>query len=268
MQQRPLEVLAERRLPGDAARLLEPDRRRDDRLVRAALGRERDPGRRPDQDRLRPGVDPERPRLERAVDERVVERADRQQRLAVARPGRPELAEQADEVALGDPELDVLAVLGLAPAHERVGVVGEPVDPLAEMPDADAVDPAAEVGRRRDVRADRHDPRGNLGRRVREVDEEAPEAPAAWRRGRVCSRPSVGGTAGGGHRRDRLAARAARRRARHSSASGDPAGEARPGIGGVGAELGGQAAPTARRVSSAEWLAGWPSVGSRHALIV
>ena len=49
----------------------------------------------------------------------------------------PELAEQPDEVALGDPELDVLAVLGLAPAHERVGVVGEPVDPLAEVPDPD-----------------------------------------------------------------------------------------------------------------------------------
>ena len=34
------------------------------------------------------GVDAERPRLQRAVDERVVDRADRQQRLAVARPRR------------------------------------------------------------------------------------------------------------------------------------------------------------------------------------
>ncbi len=59
VQQRPLEVLAERRLPGDAARLLEPHRRRDDRLVRAALGRQRDTGRRADQDRLRARVHPE-----------------------------------------------------------------------------------------------------------------------------------------------------------------------------------------------------------------
>ena len=109
-QQRPLEILAEGGLPGDAARLLETDRGRDDRLVRAALGRERDAGRRADEDRLPAGVDAERPRLERAVDERVVDRPDRQQRLAVARPGRAELAEQPDEVALGDAELDVLAV--------------------------------------------------------------------------------------------------------------------------------------------------------------
>src|ERR1700748_525020 len=102
MQQRPLEVLAEGRLPGGAARLLDADGRRDDRLVRAALGRKRDAGRRADEDRLAAGVDAERPRLERAIDERVVQRADRQQRLAVARPSRAELAEQADEVALGD----------------------------------------------------------------------------------------------------------------------------------------------------------------------
>ena len=112
MQQRPLEVLPKRGLPGDAARLLEPDRRRDDRLVRAALWRQRDARRGADEDRLAAGVHAERPRLERAVHERVIQRADRQQRLTVARPGRAELAEQADEVALGDPELDVLAVLG------------------------------------------------------------------------------------------------------------------------------------------------------------
>ena len=95
VQQRPLEVLAERRLPEGAARLADPDRRRDDRLVRAALGRERDARRRADQDRLPARVDAERPRLERAADERVVDRPDRQQRLAVAAPGRAELARAA-----------------------------------------------------------------------------------------------------------------------------------------------------------------------------
>ena len=78
--------------------LLQPDRRRGDRLVGAALRRERDPGRRADEDRLAARVDPERPRLQRPFDERVVEHPDRQQRLAPPPPGRAELAEQPDEV--------------------------------------------------------------------------------------------------------------------------------------------------------------------------
>src|SRR5215217_8717492 len=142
MQEAPLEVLAEGGLVGDAAGLLDADRRRDHRLVRAALRAERDARGRADQDRLAAGVDAERPRLERARHERVVDRADRQQRLAVAGPRRAELAEQPDEVDLRDAELDVLAVVGLAPAYERVGVVGEQVDALAEAPDARLVDPA------------------------------------------------------------------------------------------------------------------------------
>ena len=175
VQERPLEVAPERRLPGDAAGLLDPDRRRDDGLVRAALGPERDAARRADEDRLPAGVDAERPRLERARHERVVDRADRQQRLAVARPRRAQLAEQPDEVDLGDPQLDVLAVVALAPAHERVGVVGEPVDAVADRPDAGLVDPAAEVGRGADVRRDGDHARGDVGRLALEVDPEAPE---------------------------------------------------------------------------------------------
>ena len=175
VQQAPLQVLSERRLVRDAAGLLDPDRRRDHRLVRAALRPERDAARRADQDRLAAGVDAERPRLQRAGHERVVDRADGEQRLAVARPRRAELAEQPDQVHLGDAELDVAAVVGLAPAHERVGVVGEPVDPVAQRPDPGLVDPAAEVRRRPDVRRDGHDPLGDGGRLAREVDEEAAE---------------------------------------------------------------------------------------------
>ena len=53
-QQCPFEVLPEGRLPGHAPRLFETDRRRDHRLVRAALGRERDARRRADEDRCPP----------------------------------------------------------------------------------------------------------------------------------------------------------------------------------------------------------------------
>ena len=240
-----------------------------DRLVRAALGPERDPARRADEDRLAAGVDAERPRLERAGDERVVDRADRQQRLAVARPRRAELAEQPDEVDLGDPELDVAAVVGLAPAHERVGVVGEPVDAVAERPDAGLVDPAAEVGRRADVGRDRDDARGHLGRLAHEVDEEAPERLLGRRACRVCSRPRSAGHRAAARRRDRRPALEPPRRApRTARPRAMPSANAPTGPPGRSPSARGELARTARSVSSAEWLAGWPSVGSRQPLIV
>ena len=198
VQEAPLEVLAEGGLVGDAAGLLDADRRRDHRLVRAALGAERDAGRRADEDRLAARVDPERPRLQRARDERVVDRPDRQQRLAVARPGRAQLAEHADEVDLGDAELDVAPVVGLAPAHERVGVVGEPVDALAGVPDPRLVDPAAEVGARAHVGRDRHDALGHLRRLARRGRRRSARRPAGSRRCRcACGRGRAGPSARG-----------------------------------------------------------------------
>src|SRR5207237_1127889 len=83
----PLEVLSEGRFPGDAAGLFEADGRGDDRRVGATLGGERDAGGRADQDRLATGIEPEGPRFEGPVDERVVDRADGEEGLAVARPG-------------------------------------------------------------------------------------------------------------------------------------------------------------------------------------
>jgi Lrp/AsnC family transcriptional regulator, leucine-responsive regulatory protein len=84
------------------------------------------------------------------------------------------------------------------PSRQRtsVGVVGEPVDAVARVPDADAVDPAAEVRRRRHVGRHRHDVRGDVRRVVREVDEEAAER-------LLGRRPSAVGAADvGRHRRD------------------------------------------------------------------
>ena len=195
-QQAPFGVDGEGRLVGHAARLLDPDRRGGDRLVRAALRRQAHPGRRADQDRLAAGVDAERPRLERALHERVVQHADRQQRLAPAAPGRAELAEQADQVGLGDAELDVLPGRLLPPVQDRLGVVGEPVGPLPGRPHADLVDPAAEVGARADVRAHRHHPPRRLGRLPGQVEQR----PAQCRLGGghpAGVRPRSCGTAGG-----------------------------------------------------------------------
>ena len=179
------------------------------------------PRRRADEDRLAAGVDAERPRLQRARHERVVDRADRQQRLAVARPGRAELAEQADEVDLGDPELDVAAVVVLAPAHERVGVVGEPVDPVADAPDAGLVDPAAEVGGGADVGRDGDDALGHLRRLARRGRRRSARTPAGSRPCRcACGRGRAGRLGAG---TARVAPRLSRRPvAAHSSASGEP----------------------------------------------
>ena len=238
MQEGPLEVLGEGGLPGHAARLLDPDRRRHDRLVRAALGPEGDARRRADEDRLPAGVDAERPRLVRAHDERVVDRAHGQQRAPVAAPGRPQLAEQADEVDLRDAQLDVAPVVGLAPAHERVGVVGEPVDALADAPDAAAVDPAAEVRRRGDVGRDGDHVRGHLRRLVVEVDEQPPERLLRGPRPRVRA-PELDG-----HRRRLVARDGLALEPRGRRGAQPPLGrvvlEGPPRVVGVGAQLPGE----------------------------
>ena len=106
-----------------------------------------------------------------------------------------------------------------------------------------------------------------LGCGAREVDEEAPER--LLRRGRARVRPPDVGRDG---RAARLTgsgrAAAARPRRRAELGLGRAGRERRPRVAGVGAELAARAAPTARSVSSAEWLAGCPWVGSPQALIV
>ena len=238
VQERPLQVAPEGGLPRGAAGLADADRRRDDRLVRAALGRQRHAARRAHQDRLAAGVHAERPRLQRAPHERVVDRADRQQRLAVAAPGGAQLAQQAHEVGLGDAQLDVAARGRLVPVHERLRIVGEPVAPLSHRPDAALVDPAAQVGGAGHVGAERDHPLRHLGRLVDEVDEEAPErllgrlraavlAPERGRHRRRLARRGLLAGEGGGRGGAQLALRAGRV-------------ERGPGIVGVGAQRAGQ----------------------------
>ena len=93
----------------------------------------------------------------------------------MATPGGAELAEQADKVGLGDAELDVASTRRLVPVDQRLGVVGEPVAPLAHRPDAGLVDPAAQVRGAGHVRAHGHHALGHTRRVVHQVDEEAAE---------------------------------------------------------------------------------------------
>ena len=102
-----------------------------------------------------PGVDPERPRLQRALDERVVEHADRQQRLAPAAPGRAELAEQRRPGwSRRCPARRAGRSGAPASAGSSRGSSANQSSRSARRPDADLVHPAAEVGRRADVGAD------------------------------------------------------------------------------------------------------------------
>ena len=85
------------------------DQRRADRLVRAAFARERDAGGRRDEDEARLLIAGVVQRIEAARDERIVQRADREQPLAIDRVRQAERRQRDEQVVLGDAELDVLA---------------------------------------------------------------------------------------------------------------------------------------------------------------
>ena len=163
----------------------------------------------------------------------------------------------------------MLAVADLAPAQDPLGVVGEPVRPVVHGPDAGLVDPAAQVGRRRDVGAAGDDTRGGF-RRV--AGSGRPAAGRAWpgwtgvcggrgpsARG-IVDRPVAWRTTG------------ARRscRARRAQVVFGAAGRRNGGHGSASVDAG--SVPPGRciwaSVSRAEWLFGCPSVGSPLPLMV
>ncbi len=95
------------------------DQRLRDRLMRAALRRQRDAGRRRHHDEAGVLVAGIVQRIEAARDEGIVERADRQQPLAVDRMRQPERRQQDEQVHLGDAELDMLALRREFPGEGR-----------------------------------------------------------------------------------------------------------------------------------------------------
>ena len=113
------ELVDEGRLERRQPILRHADQRRPDRLMGAALGGERDARGRRDQDEAGVLVAGIVQRIEPARDERVVERADRQQPLAEERVRQAEGGERQEQVHLGDAELDVLALRRELPALRR-----------------------------------------------------------------------------------------------------------------------------------------------------
>ncbi len=265
-EQRPLEVLAEGRLPGDAARLLEPDRRRDDRLVRAALGRERHARRRADEDRLAAGVHAERPRLERAVDERVV---DRRRSAAAAGPSRDHVAPSSPSrptrLPSAMPELDVLAVrrtrasARACPCRRRTSRCGRPCSrrPTRLIQPPRFVEEATS-GLTVTTRS------ATSGAACARSTKKRPNA-CCVEAVPACARPTSRGTARRRARGERLALAAARPRSGTARPRRVPSAKRAHGSS-ASAPRSPASCAHCSAVSSAEWLAGWPSVGSRQRL--
>ena len=141
--------------------------------MRAAFGRQCDPGRGRHQDKPRILVAGIVQRILSALDEWVVECADRQQPRAEQRPGQPERGELQEQIALGDAELDVLSLRRHRPALRRDDVfLAKGVGALGAVEDPAAIDPGPEIGRDRDVGRSRHDTFGECRLARRDVAEQ------------------------------------------------------------------------------------------------
>ena len=125
-------------------------------------------------------------RIEAALDERIVERADRQQPRAEQRRGEAQRGELEEQIVLGDAELDVLALRRHRPALRRDDLfLAKRVGALGAVEDAAPVDPRPEIGRDRDVGRGRDDALGELAvarRRCRPGSCRSLPASTAWRR--------------------------------------------------------------------------------------
>ena len=172
------ELVDEGRLERGEPVLRHADQRRADRLVRAAFRRERHARRRRDQNEAGVLVAGVVQRIEAARDERIVERADRQQPLAVDRMRQAERGQQDEQVHLGDAELDVLALRRELPVEGRGDALAlERVGHALAGEQAAAVDPGAEIGRDGHVRRGGDDALGERrSSRAAELVEQRAEA--------------------------------------------------------------------------------------------
>src|SRR5205085_5649779 len=162
------------RLEADETGLGEPDQRLADRLVGATFGRQGDPGWGRHQDKARVLVASVVQHIEAALDERVVEGADREEPRAEERTGETERRELQKKIAFGDAELDVLTLRRHRPALRRNDLfLAKSVGAFGAVEDPAAVDPRPEIGRNRDIGGGRHDALGERTAGGGNVAEEA-----------------------------------------------------------------------------------------------
>ena len=143
-----------------------------DRLMRAAFRRQRDAGRRRRHHEARVLVTGVVQRIEAALDEGIVQRADRQQPHAVDGVRQAERRQHDEQVHLGDAELEVLAFRRIIPVEGRGNfLLPEQVVVFRLREQPAPVDPGAEIGRDGDVGRRGDDARGEFGVAARELVE-------------------------------------------------------------------------------------------------
>ncbi len=165
------------RLESRQAGLRHADQRRGARLVRAAFGRQRDARRRRDKDEARILVAGIVHRIQPALDERVVQRADGQQSRAEQVARQAQRGQQQEQAVLRDAQLDMLALRRHGPALGREHVfLLEGVAALGHVENAAPIHPAAQVGGYGDVGRGGDDALGQLAVAAREIEQNAAEA--------------------------------------------------------------------------------------------
>ena len=192
----------ERRQP----RLAHREQRRAHRLVRAAFRRQGDAGRRARQQEAGVLVAGVVQRIEAARDEGVVDRAHREQAGAEELVRKPEGGQQEEEVVLGDPELDVLAVPAQRPFLHRDDLLrAEDVLPVGPVENAALVHPPPQIRRDGDVRRGGDDAGGERALALAEVVQDAAEGLLRGDARAGAERQRVGQRDGRGLRARRLA---------------------------------------------------------------
>ena len=202
----------------------------------------------------------------------IVERADREQPLAVDGMRQAERRQQQEQVHLGDAELDVLAVRRAVPALGRGDLLAaEQVGHLVAGEQAAAVHPGAEIGRD-----------GDVGRGGDDAARRAPSSPRAISC-RIWPKPccvDIAGDAGTASRAG-TGILAARWRRAPPCANGTRGEEGAQLVGGdtAGPRTGPIRGPRARSCACAQasicagvirpaWLSLWPASGRPTPLIV
>ena len=139
------------------------DQRRVDRLVLPALGRQGQSGRSRNEQKARVLITGVEQRIEASIDERIVDRADRQNPRAGHGRRQTRRAQQQKQVLLGDAQFDVLPERRHAPTLRRGQLeIAEHVVARVTVEDPAPVHPGPEIGRHRHVRAGGHDVRGEF----------------------------------------------------------------------------------------------------------
>ncbi len=146
------EFIDEGGLEANETVLSHADERRADRLMRTAFAGERDARGRRDEDEARVLIAGVVQRIGAAVDEGVVERADRDDALAVKRVRETEGRQREKQVGFSDAEFEMLAAGRKIPRVCRGDLLlAKNVGHVGAREEASAVHPSAEIGRNRHV---------------------------------------------------------------------------------------------------------------------